>query len=336
MARRCVVTGATGLLGSHLVRLLVERGDAVRAVVRPGSDTRFLDRLGVELAVGDLAEPAGLIDAVDSADVVFHCAARVGDWGPWEGYFRDVVLATVNLLKACEVAAVGRFLHVSSIAVYGHLAERGGEFTEAEPLGQNLWWWDHYTRAKLRAEQRVAVYPGDWTIVRPTWTYGPRDRNVLPRVVAALRARRVPIVGAGTNRMNLVFAEDVADGAYRAATHPDAVGQAYNLATAGEITQRDLLDAMTDELALPRITRRVSFGLAFWAGFYREAWGRFWKAQTPPSLTRYGVALMGRSTHYSTAKARTQLGWSPRVEIREGLRRAVGWYREWEAERATT
>jgi nucleoside-diphosphate-sugar epimerase len=325
-----VVTGATGLLGSHLVELLVENGEAVRALVRPGSDTRLLDRLGVDQCPGDLDDQSTLLPLVDGADIVFHCAARVGDWGPWSLYHRQVVVATVNLLKACEIAAVGRVLHVSSINVYGHPRERATPFTESEPLGQDLWWWDHYCRAKVRAEQRLQAYPGDWTVVRPSWTYGPRDRNTFPRVLTALRSRRVPIVGSGKNQLNIVYASDVAEGAYRAATHPDAVGQAYNLASAGEITQEDLVNTLTDELGLPRIRRHIPFTLAFWAGFFSEAWGRLWKKEKPPNLTRYAVALLGRSTRFSTEKARTQLGWTPRVEIHDGLRRTLSWYRQQE------
>jgi nucleoside-diphosphate-sugar epimerase len=331
-----VVTGATGLLGSHLVNLLVERGESVRALVRPDSDTRYLDRLGVDKRVGNLDEPRSLLEAVDGADLVFHCAARVGDWGPWELYFRQVVVSTVNLLKACEVAAVGRVIHTSSINVYGHLKERESLFTEAEPLGQNLWWWDHYCRAKIMAEQRVQIYPGDWTIIRPSWIYGPRDRNTLPRVIEALRARAVPMIGSGENKLNLIFAEDVASALYKAAIYPDAANQAYNIASSGEITQRDLLNVLTDELGLQRIKKRVSFPLAFWAGFFSEAWGRFWKREKPPRLTRYAVALLGRSTRFSTEKARSQLSWSPQVEIREGVRRTLSWYHERELERAAT
>src|SRR5215471_16955099 len=80
-AKLNVITGATGLLGSHLAEQLVARGERVRALVRPTSDTSFLRPLGVELAVGDLNDPNSLRPAVADADVVYHCAARVGDWG---------------------------------------------------------------------------------------------------------------------------------------------------------------------------------------------------------------------------------------------------------------
>jgi nucleoside-diphosphate-sugar epimerase len=322
-----VVTGATGLLGSHIAEQLRERGERVRALVRPTSDTAFLRSLGVELVVGDLSEPASLPRAVEGADVVYHCAARVGDWGPWRAFQREVIDATANLLDACRRAGVGRFVHTSSIIVYGRPRIRQEQFAEDEPLGQNPWMWDYYCQAKVRAEELCRQYPGALTIIRPSWIYGPRDRTTLPRVLKALDAGRVAILGSGDNLLNIVYAGDVADGAIRAATHPRAVGQAYNLSSEGEVTQREFLDLLADTLGRPHIRRHISYPLAFWGGWLSEVIGRLIRIRRPPHLTRYAVALIGRSTRFSTAKAREQLGWQPRVRVYEGLRRTIDWYK---------
>jgi nucleoside-diphosphate-sugar epimerase len=323
-----VVTGATGLLGSHIAEHLRARGERVRALVRPTSDTTFLQQLGVELVVGDLNEPASLRRAVAGADVVYHCAARVGDWGPWRAFQREVIDATANLLDACGATGVGRVLHVSSIIVYGHPHLRGACFTEDEPLGQNLWMWDYYCQAKVRAEELCRQYRGELTIIRPSWIYGPRDRTTLPRVLKALDAGRVAIIGGGDNLLNIVYAGDVAEGAILAANHPEAKGQAYNLSSEGEITQHDFLDLLADELGRPRIRKQVSYQFAYWGGFLSEVIGRMIRLRRPPHLTRYAVALIGRSTRFSIAKAREQLGWQPRVGVREGVRRTLDWYRK--------
>ncbi len=323
-----VLTGATGLLGSHIAEQLRQRGERVRALVRPTSDTTFLRSLGVELVVGELSEPESLPCAVEGADVVYHCAARVGDWGPWRAFQREVIDATANLLDACRRAGVGRFVHTSSIIVYGRPRMRHGQFAEDEPLGQNPWLWDYYCQAKVRAEELCRQYPGALTILRPSWIYGPRDRTTLPRVLKALDAGRVAILGSGENLLNIVYAGDVADGAIRAATHPKAVGQAYNLSSGGEVTQREFLDLLADTLGRPRIRRHISYRLAFWGGWLSEVIGRLIRIRRPPHLTRYAVALIGRSTRYSTAKAREQLGWQPSTRVRDGLRRAIDWYKK--------
>jgi nucleoside-diphosphate-sugar epimerase len=322
-----VVTGARGLLGSHVVEQLVARGERVRALVRPDGDTDFLRTLGVELAVGDLGEPRSVERAVAGADVVYHCAARVGDWGPWSSYLADTVQATANLLGACRRAAVGRVLHVSSITVYGHPSRRDGLVTEEEPLGQNLWLWDHYCRAKIRAEELCRQYPGDLTIIRPTWLYGPRDRNTIPRVIAAIETGWAALIGNGDNPINILYAADLAEGAILAANLPAARGQVYNLSNEGGLTQRQFLDHLTDLLGRPRVTRRIPYPVAYWGSFLLEALGHVAGSRRPPRLTRYAVSLVGRPTRFSSARARTQLGWRPRVGPEEGLRRTLEWCR---------
>jgi nucleoside-diphosphate-sugar epimerase len=322
-----VLTGATGLLGSHIAEQLVGRGERVRCLVRPTSDVRFLRSLGVEMVIGDLAVPASVREAVRGADVVYHCAAKVGEWGPWPAYQAHVIDATANLLDACCAERVGRVLHVSSITVYGHLPPRSGLFTEEEPLGQNLWLWDYYCRAKIRAEELCRQYPGAWTMIRPSWMYGPRDRNTLPRLIKAIQARRVRLIGDGNNLMNLIYVTDVADAAIRAANHPAAVAEAYNLSSAGEITQRQFFEALTDLLGLAPLQRRVRFRTAFWLGWVSELVGHAIRLQRPPHVTRYGVSLFGRSTQFSVEKARRQLDWEPHVSAAEGLRRTLEWYR---------
>jgi nucleoside-diphosphate-sugar epimerase len=325
-AKLNVVTGATGMLGSHLAEQLVARGERVRALVRPGSDTSFLRQLGVEMIEGDLTKPASLPHVVDGSDLVYHCAARVGDWGPWHVFQRDIIDATGNLLDACRVAAVGRVLHVSSITVYGHPHLGPKQITEDEPLGQKLRVWDYYCRAKIRAEELYRKYPSDWAIVRPSWTYGPRDRTTLPRAVKILNAGRAAILGEGDNLLNLVYAADVADGAIRVADHPGAREQAYNLSSEGEVTQRQFVDLLSEMLDRPRIRRHVPYWLAYWGGLLSEAVGRALSFSQPPRLTRYAVSLIGRPTRFSAAKARTQVGWIPRVGVREGVQRTIEWF----------
>jgi nucleoside-diphosphate-sugar epimerase len=326
-----VLTGATGLLGSHIAEQLVVRGERVRALVRPSSDTAFLRGLGVELAAGDLLGPASLRPAIEGADIVYHCAAKVGEWGPWSEYQALVIDATRNLVEACRRARTGRLLHVSSITVYGHLDGRTGLFTEDEPLGQNLWFRDHYIRAKIQAEELVRRHPGDWTILRPSWMYGPRDRTTMPRLVRALRSGRVSLIGSGDNLLNIVYASDVAEAAILAANLPAARGRAYNVSSTGEITQREVLDTLTKQLGLPRIMRRFPFWLAYRVGWVSELIGHAIRIKRPPHVTRYGVSLVGRPTQFSIDRARTELGWQPRVGAAEGLRLTLDWYRESEA-----
>ena len=324
-----LITGATGLLGSHVAEQLVTRGETVRALTRPASDTAFLRQLGVELVPGDLLQPASLAAAVAGAEVVYHCAARVGDWGSWADFQAQVIDATRNLVAACRTARVGRLLHVSSIAAYGR-PPRKEAITEDEPHGQRLRFLDHYCRAKMRAEEVVWNSGLAVTVVRPSWIYGPRDRNGLPRLAKALRGRWVKIQGRGDNPLNLVYAGDVADGILRAANHPEARGQAYHLCSPGEITQQQFLDALCDALAIPRVDRHVSATYAYLGGLLGDVIARLCRWKRPPYVSRYSVSLMARPANYRIDKARQQLGWQPRMPPVEGIRRAVAWLRTYE------
>jgi nucleoside-diphosphate-sugar epimerase len=324
-----VITGATGQLGSHIAEQLRASSEPVRALVRPGSDASFLRQIGVEIAAGDLADASSLRQALAGANTVYHCAARVSDWGPWKVFEQEAVTGTRNLVDACRAVKIGRLLHVSSISVYGHhRLKPGQEMTEQSALGQKFWMWDYYPRSKLLAEQIAWELGNDTevTVVRPSWIYGPRDRVTIPRVVKAVQEQRVPIIGPGDNLLNIIYAGDVAAGAILAAKNPAAKGQAYNLCSTGEITQCDLLNSLTDALKLPRIGKHVPYWLALRFAFMQECFARLLRRTKPPAITRRAIYLVGRSTSFSIAKARAELGWQPRVGIHEGVKLALDWY----------
>src|SRR3990172_8845148 len=212
-----LVTGATGLLGSHIVEQLRLRNKPVRALVRRGADVEWLKAQKVEFVEGDLSDAESLKKACAGVRVVYHAAARVGDWGPWEDFVRITIDGTQHLLDAAVSTGVRRFLHISSISVYGHVDGEGKVFDEGAPLGVNLHNWSYYSRAKVEAERRVwAMHKSGRqpvTVIRPSWLYGPRDRATLPRLIDSIRRRKLRIIGDGRNRLNVVHAGNVAEAA---------------------------------------------------------------------------------------------------------------------------
>jgi 2-alkyl-3-oxoalkanoate reductase len=319
-----VITGATGLVGSHIAERLCERGTAVRALVRPNSDRRFLETLPLEIVVAELEDLRSTPRALENAGTVYHCAAFVRDWGSWSQYYAGTVELTRQVLYACRAAGAGRFVHVSSISVFGNPPESAGEITEDTPTGKYLWPGDHYGRSKILAEDVVREYD-DHVILRPSWIYGRRDYVSIPRVIDALRRRRVKLIGSGENCLNLVSARDVARGVVMAAESPQARGQAYHLCSRGEITQREFFELLSDELGLPRPRRRVPFRLAWRAASVLETLFRSVGSKSPPPFTRRAILMLSRPTRFSIAKAQGELGWRPEIPIREGLQDALQW-----------
>jgi nucleoside-diphosphate-sugar epimerase len=325
-----LVTGATGMLGSHIAERLVAQGRRVRALVRPTSHTSFLESLGVELVRGNLTSAESCRRALRGVEVVYHAAAKVGDWGPWDQFQRDCIDATATLAEAAAGAGIGRFLHISSTSAYGHPLEQAEPLDETTALGQNVWVWDPYTRSKVESERilwnvaerrRLPV-----TIIRPSWLYGERDRTTTDRLVTRLRQGKVPIIGRGDNPMSAVYAGTVADAALLAAADSGSAGEAYNITHQGKITQAEFLNLFAEACGAPPVGKHVPYSVVFAVALILEAHGRLLHRARPPLISRYATWLMGRYLDYSTAKAEIRLGWSPEPSYPESIARTVRWY----------
>jgi nucleoside-diphosphate-sugar epimerase len=318
---------------------LVAAGRRVRALVRPGSHTAFLETLGVELVRGDLTSREDCARAVRGVDTVYHAAAKVGDWGRWSEFQTHCVEATRHLATAATDAGVRRFLHISSTSAYGHPSDRPEPIDETTPMGQNLWVWDPYTWSKVESERvlwELAATGGlPLTVIRPSWLYGERDRTTVARLVDRLLRRRFPMIGPGDNPLSAVYAGTVADAALLAAADPGSVGEAYNITNQGRITQAEFLNLFAEACGAPRVVRHVPYRLVYTAAFVLEAHGRLTGRPRPPLITRYATWLMGRYLEYSTEKARTRLGWRPTHTYPETIGRSVRWYLEQPGSRKT-
>jgi len=325
-----LVTGATGLLGSHIAEKLTQIGQKVRVMVRPASDTTFLESLGVEKYVGDLTDPAACQAVCKDVEVVYHAAAQVGDWGPWSKFQQHTIDATDNLARAAQESSVRRFVHISSISTYGHPNGKDLIIDETAPLGVKVHRWSYYTIAKVVAEKALwKMYEEEGfplTVIRPSWLYGPRDRLSIARLHRMITTGKIKILGSGDNRINTVYAANVADACLLAAQKDIAVGQAYNCSNDGIITQKEYLAKLANAFGCPPPHRKVPYRLAYSFAFGCEIIGRLLRLKNPPFITRYSVWLMGRTVFFPADKARQQLGWKSQVSYDRGTKLTAEWY----------
>ncbi|HVP06093.1 MAG TPA: NAD-dependent epimerase/dehydratase family protein [Dehalococcoidia bacterium] len=333
---RALVTGATGFLGSHIAERLIQRGDSVRALVRPASRTSFLESLGgVEFVQGDVTQAPTLTTALEGVDVVYHAAAMVSDWGPWRDFKSVTVNGTRNMLKAAVAAGTPRFLYVSTDGVYRYPDLHHG-VTEESPLETRFGPLDYYRRSKTAAELiarrfqaagKIAV-----SIVRPALILGERDAAMLPGLIAFLKSSSAAYMGTGRNVLPCVYAGDVADLCILAATKPEAVGQTYNAVNPEHVTQRDLLETAAAAIGVAPPKRSIPFRLLYAIAVGMEAAARVRGWGHRPELTRFSANLIGLDYVESAEKAMRDLGWRPQVSMQEAVRRSVEWARSHRAQ----
>ncbi len=319
------ITGATGFVGSHVAERVRAQGHTARCLVRASSDTDFLKSIGAEIVVGELTDAETLANALRGVDVVVHSAAKVGDWGPVGDYRQVNVEGLRSLLDAVKGVRISRFVHVSSLGVYEARHHYGTDETEPLPA-EHI---DGYTQSKVEAEALSLDYHRKHgvpvAVLRPGFIYGPRDRSVLPRLIERLKAGSVVYIARGQHALNTTFVGNLIDAIMLAATHPAAVGEVFNITDGDFVSKRKFFEAVADGLELPRPKRNIPLFLARVLARWRERAFRRRNSPTPPRLTQAMLKFAGLNLDYSIGKARTVLGYSPKVGFDEGMKCAIDW-----------
>jgi nucleoside-diphosphate-sugar epimerase len=319
-----LVTGATGLVGSHLVERLLERGDRVRALVRSTSRADFLGEWSVQLFCGGLADRAALRDAVQGAEVVYHCAARPPLGGSAQEFYRDNVEGTENLLDAAWEAGVERFVHVSTVDVYGYTHHDGAdERTPLRPDGLYSWSKIEAERVAMRYYEKHGL---PVSVVRPCLIYGPRDRHLLPSVLSLVGRKLAPLVAGGRVLLDMVYVGDVADALVLAATERVAVGQAYNITDGARRTLRGVIEAFAQAAGRRPRYVHIPYAPAYGAALLASGLSYLLRLSIPPVLRWEVVKAMGHHRHFSIAKAEQELGFRPQTSLAQGLERTLAWH----------
>jgi nucleoside-diphosphate-sugar epimerase len=324
-----LVTGASGFIGVHLVRLLVARGRLVSCLVRPTSPVKELLAAGAELVTGDVNDRAGVSRAIalSNARVVFHLAGLVRAMSP--GDFMRVNAEGVEAVAAAcaEQAERPVLLLVSSLAAAGPSGE-APKMESDPPLPVS-----DYGRSKFAGEQAAARYAGALpiTIVRPCAVFGAGDRGMYEIFSAVARFGIHVVHGHGDRRISLIAVADLVECIVLAAEKGERVvqdgsGRGIYFAGAGDLSHVELGIAIAHALRkrVPRIVR-VPGGLMRVAGFCGDVVSRIRRHPGWVSSDKISELLAGSWT-CSSAKARRQLGWSPAAPLADRLRETAQWY----------
>ena len=320
---RDLVTGATGFTGGHLARGLVARGHTVRALVRDAGRARDLETSGIELAVGDVRDPRAIDAALMGIDVVYHIAAIYRQAGVSTDAYRAVNATAVrNIIEAAARAGVKRVVHCSTVGVHGDVEHPPAN--EDAPLKPG----DVYQTTKLEGE-RLARETGDRlgievAIVRPTGIYGPGDRRLL-KLIGGVARGRFPMLGSGEIYYHLTYIDDLVEGFRLCGEHPAAANRTYILA-GGEVTTLNELVALVAQVAGVQPPRLHLPVWPFWvAGAVCEV--ICVPLGIEPPLFRRRVDFYTKSRAFDITRARQELGYEPRVGLRDGIAKTLTWYR---------
>ena len=325
--KRSLVTGATGFVGSAVLRHLLDAGHEVRALTRPGSDRRNLAGLpGVTVVEGDLANRESLHSAVQGCDYLFHVAADYRLWVPQpDVIYRINVEGTRHLIEAAVDAGVNKIIYTSSVATLGLNADRTPATEETPVALKDM--VGHYKRSKYLAEQEVNRLVRERgapvIIVNPSTPVGPRDIKPTPTgriFVDMLRGRMPAYVETG---LNIVHVDDVAMG-HLLALEFGEVGERYILG--GEnMTLRELLHtiATEGEIRPPRIG--IPHNAVVPVAWLAEGWARL--TGSTPIVTLDEIRMARKFMFFSSAKAAEKLGYKPRPAL-EAIADAVKWFKE--------
>ena len=320
---KVLLTGATGLLGGHLIQELQQRGEQIRALVLPVENADKLIAQEVEVVRGDVTDASTLAPAVRNIDIIFHLAGMMGVNRPLADYRLVNVAGSENLYRAAMAAGVRRFVHTSSHTVYG--LGYGRFMTEKDELRPDP---DPYSLTKAEGDRSIRRLmlnsDVETVILRPGTFFGPGDRLHFGRIAQRMKNGKGVIIGRGDNALPFCYVTDVVQGFLLGAYHEKAPGNVFNISNDHPLTQQELFNAVADAVGGKRPTRHLPYLPIYYGSIVAEKMAHI--THTRPLVTRLGAMLFGTDSRHSVEKARCELGYEPKVDLREGIKLTAAWF----------
>lgn len=316
-----LVTGAAGFIGRHLVRRLAAEGRTVTAVdvADDPAKERFPDEVRYERV--DVRDTGTLERLLPAGGEVFHLASVHLEVGQEESAFEAVnVRAAADLVEACGRVDVRRMVHTSSVGIYGHVEDPPAR--EDSPKRPQT----PYERTKLAGERAVREKAEDVgmdvVVLRPAWVYGPGCPRTA-KLMDALRGRRFFYIGAGDNLRHPLYIDDMLDAFTLAAEAPRTVaGNAYLIGGPEYLSLEEMVDTFARCLDVPEPGIHVPRALGWSMGLVME--GVFALSEGEPPFSRRSLAFFENDNAFDVSSAGRDLGFHPKVDLEEGVRRTLG------------
>ena len=299
-------------------------GNCVRTVCR--GDYGELRALGVEVVRADLRDRQAILNACRNIDVVYHVGGVTDLTGPWE-YFRAInTQGTRHVIDGCLQHGVGRLVYTSSPSViFDGLDQEGVDESAPYPTR----WLCHYQHSKALAEQEVLAANGCGRLatfaLRPHLIWGPRDRHLIPQVIARARSGKLRRVGNGMNQIDTIYVQNAAWAHLRAAEAlspgSPVAGRAYFISQGEPVNCWQWVNRLLALAQLPEVARSISFSSAWAAGLVFEYLWKTLRFHGDPPMTRFLAAQLARSHYFDISRARRDFGYEPQVATDEGIRR---------------
>jgi nucleoside-diphosphate-sugar epimerase len=311
-----LITGATGFIGRYLAGAL-SKTYSVRCLVRKSSDITTLRDFNVDIAYGDLLVKDSILPALDKIDLVYHLAGEVYSRHK-DDYYKGNILATHNLLEICETKGVKRIVFMSTVGTYKPPADKRilTEGSDCEPT-------TFYAKTKLDAEELVKKYNIPWIIIRAPVIYGPYQKGVLNRFFHdAINERKMYLLGNGDNLRSLCFIDNLVEGLKLLADKPHLSGKTYILSDSSPYTFDEILATACRVIKsdirivhLPNILGDISWKIYNLMG---TLLGLYF-------VELYAMRTMQINLGFDITKAKTEIGYNPKVSLEMGIRRTEEW-----------
>jgi nucleoside-diphosphate-sugar epimerase len=318
---RILVTGGTGFLGKRLTLALLAAGHQVRVLGRNEAGCRTLAAEGASIIRADIRDRETVASACAGMEVVYHVAALSAPWGKTSDFHAINAEGTRLIAEACLREKVNRLVYVSSPSVVFDGRDQVN-VTESVPYPRRF--LSVYSLTKKLGEDHVNAasrrgLPA--VIIRPKAIFGPGDTTLLPRLLDRACKGRLPRIGDGSNLVDLTYVDCVVDALLLCLTAPAALGRTYTITNGEPVNLWELIARLLDRCGIRTRLRPLPYRLAYMLGATMEFGACLFGGEPP--LTRYLVAILGRTQTYDISAARRDLGYRPGISVHKGIERTL-------------